>query len=57
MDEIILKQNEDRKDYLLRVAGAFIEEHCPDGTIVYDEATCDGYCLSEECKIEGGEEE
>lgn len=57
MQEVVLKENENRKDYLLRVAGLFIEEHCPEGTLVYDETVCDGYCLSEECKIEGGHEE
>lgn len=36
---------------MLNVAAEYIEEHWPDGIIEYDEAACDGYCVSEDCKV------
>lgn len=32
----------------MRVAAAFIKEHAQDSLMHYDEAECDGSCLSEE---------
>ena len=50
------KENENRKDYLVRIAIAFINEHCDyvgvDYTINYDDAECDGYCLAEDLRAE-----
>ena len=46
--EIIQKENEPRFVYLMRIAAKFIYNNCSEGTIVYDESTCDGYCLSAE---------
>jgi len=46
--EIIQKENEPRFVYLMRIAAKFIYNNCSEGTIVYDESTCDGYCLSNE---------
>lgn len=45
------RDDETRAAYLMRVASAYISDH-PDHAIQYDEATCDGYCLSEELAIE-----
>ncbi len=47
---IIQKNGESRQKYLIRVAAQFIIEH-GEGTIDYDDTTCDGYCLSEELTI------
>ena len=47
---------EDRINYLLYVAAEYISEHCPDGSIFYDDAECDGYCLSDELMAEVDEE-
>ena len=35
---------------MLRVAASYIELHCPDGTIWYDEAWCDGACVADDCR-------
>lgn len=42
---------ESRLMYLVRVASAYIGEY-PFGKIGYDDATCDGMCLSEELQNE-----
>lgn len=41
---------ESRKDYMLRVASEYIRHNCPDGEIWYDDAICDGYCISDDCE-------
>ena len=50
------KENENRKDYLVRVAIAFIEEHDDylgvDYTMKYDDTECDSYCLIEDLRDE-----
>jgi len=28
----------------------FIRGHCPEMTIEYDETTCDGYCVADDCE-------
>ena len=45
------KGNENRAEYMLRVAAAYIRNNCPDGKIYYDEAECDGFCVSNDCEI------
>ena len=45
------KENESRKDYLFRVALAYVK-HYPYLTIEYDETTCDGECLVEDMEAE-----
>ena len=54
------KPEEPRKDYLIRVAVAYLKKvdhtghfqtHYPD-TINYDEADCDGCCLAEDLENE-----
>jgi hypothetical protein len=55
---IVIEQRvgEDRKDYLVRLAIAYIESHTGfigiDDIVYYDEAECDGYALAEDLKIE-----
>jgi hypothetical protein len=44
-------KTEPRLAYLLRVAVAFAEKY-PDGTIDYDETTCDGFCLADDLRGE-----
>jgi len=50
------KENESRKEYLVRLAIEYIKEHTGyvgvDDYIYYDEAKCDGYCLAEDLRIE-----
>lgn len=50
------EENETRKQYLVRLAIAFLEENSGYGlendTLFYDEAECDGYCLANDLKIE-----
>lgn len=43
--------DESRLLYLVRVASAYVGDYAY-GEVDYDEATCDGYCLSEELRIE-----
>ena len=43
------EENEDRRSYLLRVASVYILTHCPDQTMIFDDAVCDGACLAEDC--------
>lgn len=44
-----------RAKELLNVAADYIETHWPEGTVEYDEAECDGYCLTEDCRDAAGE--
>jgi|TARA_Y100000310_G_scaffold69791_1_gene65352 hypothetical protein len=50
------KENESRKQYLVRLAIEYITEHTGyvgvDDYLYYDEAECDGYCLAEDLRIE-----
>lgn len=48
--KISLLPGESRPAYMLRVAAAFIREHCPEGVIYFDEAECDGYCVADDCE-------
>lgn len=58
--EIKQRENEPRKDYLIRVVVAYLREvdytgqfvtNLPD-TITYDEADCDGGCLADDIEQE-----
>lgn len=45
-------QNEDRKDYMLKVAAEYIREYCP-GEIIYydgDRVPCDGDWVANDCE-------
>ena len=42
MVEVKLKQGEDRKTYLARVAVEYLRQN-PEYVIIFDEAECDGY--------------
>ena len=50
--EITLQKNETRKNYLIRVAIAFLNDnsHACD-TIIFDEAECDGFCLADDLEF------
>lgn len=48
MEKIVKKAKESDKDYLLRVAIAYIDE---EKVNIYDGAECDGYCLIDDIKI------
>lgn len=37
---------------LLHLASAAIRDNCPEIEIFYDETTCDGYCLADDCQIQ-----
>ena len=58
MKTIIQKNNETRKDYLFRVAIAYLEVLDNDSDdslsqlIIFDEAECDGSCLLDDMKNE-----
>ena len=56
MEEFKQKKNETRKNYLVRIAIAYIEEHIGyvgvDDFMIYDKAECDGYCLADDLRIE-----
>ena len=49
-------KNENRKDFLVRLAIAFLNENSgyslENDTLYYDDAECDGYCLAEDLKAE-----
>lgn len=47
------KKDEDRRDYMLKVAAGYIRDVWPDGEIFYDESTCDGYCVADDCESAG----
>lgn len=48
MKPITLLPGEPRASYLMRAAAAHITAHAEDDITVYDEAECDGQCLSSE---------
>jgi hypothetical protein len=53
MVKVELKENENRKDYLIRVAIAMlVESGYSIDAIEYDEAECDAFCLAEDLRIE-----
>jgi len=39
-----------RARVMLKVAAQYISETWPEGTIFYDDAECDGYCVADDCK-------
>lgn len=39
-----------RAQEMLRLAANLIAEFCPDATVFYDEAHCDGACVAEDCR-------
>jgi hypothetical protein len=41
-------KTESRAEYVMRVAAAYIRQHCPDMTIEYDGTSCDGYCIADD---------
>ncbi len=47
--------SENRAKFMLRVAAQYIRTFCPDETIHYDEADCDGYCVADDCESAGEE--
>ena len=51
------RKGEDRRDYMLTVAAAYIRQHCTDGIIWFDEAECDGYCVADDCESASNSEE
>jgi hypothetical protein len=53
MIKVKQKENETRKDYLVRVAIKMLDENAYQiDTIEFDEAECDGYCLAEDLRNE-----
>ncbi len=56
MIRIEQKENEERKEYLVRLAIAFLRENSgyslQNDTLYYDEAECDGFCLADDLTIE-----
>lgn len=44
-----------RAKEMLGVAAEYIETHWPEGTVEYDETTCDGYCVVDDCRNAAGE--
>lgn len=53
MKEVKQKQNETRKDYLVRVAIIMLNENAyVMDSIIFDEAECDAFCLAEDLRIE-----
>jgi len=43
-------KDEDRKDFMLRVASEYIRKNCLNGKIIYDDAWCDGNCVAIDCE-------
>lgn len=53
MIKVKQKENENRKDYLIRVAIVMLNENgFTIDTVEYDEAECDAFCLAEDLRIE-----
>jgi len=53
MRKVEQKENETRKDYLIRVAIEMLEDNwCGMSNIEYDEAECDALCLAEDLRVE-----
>ena len=40
----------ERAKEMLRIAAEYIRHHYPDGDWLYDETTCDGYCVADDCE-------
>ena len=58
MQHIIPKENESRKDYLVRVAIKMLEANAFNIDLIkYDEAECDAFCLADDLKTEFNLEE
>ena len=47
-----LQENEPRLIYLVKIAIDYIRKYGDDQIIYYDEAECDGYCLSDDLENE-----
>jgi hypothetical protein len=45
-----LQDDMERAAEMLRIASKYIRTHCPDRTIFYDRATCDGSCVADDCE-------
>jgi len=53
MKEVKQKENETRKDYLVRVAIIMLNENAyAMDSIIFDEAECDAFCLAEDLRTE-----
>ena len=53
MIKVKQKENENRKDYLIRVAIVMLNENgFTIDAVEYDEAECDAFCLVEDLRIE-----
>ena len=53
MIKVKQKEDETRKDYLIRVAIAMLNENAYSiDSVEYDEAECDAFCLAEDLRIE-----
>lgn len=53
MIKVKQKENETRKDYLIRVAIEMLNENAYNiDNIEYDEAECDAFCLAEDLRVE-----
>jgi hypothetical protein len=39
-----------RAALMLRMAAHYIRNHCPDESICYDDAECDGHCVADDCE-------
>lgn len=54
MENVIKREDETRKEYLVRVAITYLNEIplMGDGSLIFDEAECDGYCLAEDLTTE-----
>ena len=53
MIKVKQKENETRKDYLIRVAIEMLNENAYNiDNIEYDEAECDAFCLAEDLRLE-----
>jgi len=48
--KIIRKKGESDKDYMLRVALAFVQENCVGAEVFYDDVECDGYCFCDDVR-------
>lgn len=44
------KSDIERAAYMLRVAARYIAETDPEGEVEYDETTCDGHCVADDCE-------
>lgn len=44
------KRTVERAVEMLQIASQMIREYCPYGTAFYDDAECDGLCVSDDCE-------